>query len=107
MAADLTQDGEPQRVIEAAVAALGGLTTLVNCAGVLRGGAFGTDACTLENFLFNFNGNTRTVFEMMQHAIPHLKVAGEANPGGAAIINVSSVNGVQSFGGGMLHLSCE
>jgi NAD(P)-dependent dehydrogenase (short-subunit alcohol dehydrogenase family) len=99
IAGDLTSDGEAQRIVDSAVASLGGLTTLVNCAGVLKGGAFGSDACNLDNFLYNFNGNTKSVFEMMQHAIPHLKIAGAANAGGASIINVSSVNGVQSFGG--------
>ena len=52
---------------------------------------------TLANFKFNFQGNVQNAFEMMEHAIPHLKAAGvEAGP---CIVNVSSVNGLQSFGG--------
>ncbi len=89
-------------------------TTLVNCAGVLAGGAFGTPACNLDNFMFNFNTNTKVfspllfclwfsltgvkvVFEMMHHATPHLKAAGkDKNP---SIVNISSVNGTISFPG--------
>ena len=97
MRADLTEAGACERAVASAAAHLGGLTTLVNCAGVLQPGAFGTEGCTLANFEHNFAGNTRSVFEMMIHAIPHLKAAGgEANP---SITNVSSVNGLQSFGG--------
>lgn len=95
--ADLTEAGACERAVTEATDHLGGLTTLINCAGVLKPGAFGSDACTLENFEHNFAGNTRSVFEMMVHAIPHLKEAGaEANP---SILNISSVNGIQSFGG--------
>jgi len=93
---DLTQRGEPNRIIQEAAKELGGLTTLVNCAGVLKIGAFGTDACSLENYEHNFNGNTKTVFEMMMNAIPHLKQSGPL--AGPSIINVSSVNGMVSFG---------
>jgi len=95
--ADLTAEGACERVVRDAVSYMGGLTSLVNCAGVLQPGAFGSDACNLANFEHNFAGNTRSVFELMVHAIPHMKAAGaEANP---SIVNVSSVNGLQSFGG--------
>ena len=94
---DLTQVGVCKEVVASAVKELGGLTTLVNNAGCLKGGAFGSDACTLENFMFNFNGNTKTTFEMMEHAIPVLKQCGPH--GGASIVNVSSVNGQMSFAG--------
>lgn len=104
--ADLTEAGACQRVVEEAVSGLGGsLDTLVNCAGVLQGGAFGTEACSLDNFMFNFNANTKAVFEVMQHATPHLKGAfarrkeagEEQDP--SAIVNVTSVNGIHPFGG--------
>ena len=65
-----------QSIVNQANTELGGLTTLVNCAGVLQGGAFGSAACTLENFLFNMNGNTKSVFELMTAAVPYLKAAG-------------------------------
>ena len=52
-----------------AVEKLGGLTTLVNNAGVLQGGVIGTDAASLANFDHNFNANTRAPFELMTLAV--------------------------------------
>lgn len=49
---DLTADGECERIVKEAVSQLGGLTTLVNVAGVLKGGAMGS--VDLNNFEFNF-----------------------------------------------------
>jgi len=95
--ADLTRPGECERVVAFAVEKLGGVTTLVNAAGVLAGGAFGSDNCTMANFDTNFNTNTRALFEMMITTIPALKKAGAA--ANASIVNVSSVTGVMSFGG--------
>lgn len=104
VAGDLTHDGACERIVDGAVGRLGSLTTLVNCAGVLQGGAFGTDACNLDNFQYNFNGNTRSVFEMMQHTIPHLREAARGGSEDASpcrrdisITNISSVNGKQAF----------
>jgi len=93
---DLTEAGTCERVVAEAVAKLGGLTTLVNNAGVLQGGAFGVEGgASLANFDYNFNANTRAPFEMMVHATPHLVAAGvDAGP---SIIAISSVNGKQSF----------
>lgn len=59
---------------------------------------------TLETFQFNFAHNTTTVFEMMQHAIPYLRASAEEQQEieknrTSCIVNVSSVNGLQSFGG--------
>jgi NAD(P)-dependent dehydrogenase (short-subunit alcohol dehydrogenase family) len=90
---DLITPGSCERIVTEAVTLMGGLTSLVNCAGVLRVGAI--DNTSLETFNANFSTNTTAVFEMMQHAIPHLKKCED----GASITNVSSVNGMQSFGG--------
>lgn len=101
--ADLTQEGECKRIVAEAADRLGGLDILVNCAGVLYGAPI--QNTTLEIWDKNFAGNTRSVFEMMQHAIPHLQasVAARKEAGNShctsAILNVSSVNGLQSFGG--------
>jgi NADP-dependent 3-hydroxy acid dehydrogenase YdfG len=46
---DLTGGGVNDFVKEA-VGVLGGLTTVVNCAGVLKPGAFGSDATDLDNY---------------------------------------------------------
>ena len=90
---DLTGEGECARIVKESVELMGGLSTLVNCAGVLKGGNI--DTVGLDNFMYNFNNNTKTVFEMIHNSIPHLKEAGE----GSSITTVSSVNGLQSFGG--------
>eukprot|EP00041_Stephanoeca_diplocostata_P030161 m.905872 g.905872 ORF g.905872 m.905872 type:complete len:237 (-) comp23700_c0_seq41:2296-3006(-) len=63
--------------------------------GLLTGGAFGTTSCNLENFKYNFDANTQAPFEVMVAAIPHLKESGV----GSCIVNISSVNGLQSFAG--------
>jgi NAD(P)-dependent dehydrogenase (short-subunit alcohol dehydrogenase family) len=96
---DLTEDGVCPRIVDEAVQQLGGLTTLVNNAGVLKGGAFGTDACNLENFDHNFKANTRAPFELMTLAIPHLIEAGKTAGPIMSIVAISSVNGLQSFAG--------
>ena len=97
VAGDLSEAGRCKQVVDEAAKLLGGLTTVVNCAGVLKGGAFGSEACTVDNLMFNFNNNTKSTFEVMQHAVPHMKAAGKDC--GPSIVNVSSVNGLVSFGG--------
>lgn len=92
--ADITADNECERVVKSANEAMGGLSTVVNCAGVLQGG--GMDVATLDNFKYNFGANVQAVFEMMQHAIPFLKLSKDLSP---SIINISSVNGKQAFKG--------
>jgi hypothetical protein len=70
------------QIVEAALGTLGSLTTLVNCAGsdmdllgtvwsslslfagVLKGGGFGSDALTLENYQYNFRANSQGALRM-------------------------------------------
>eukprot|EP00536_Pseudo-nitzschia_multiseries_P005023 jgi/Psemu1/254127/estExt_Genewise1Plus.C_900068 len=95
--ADLVDEpGAPERVVREAVSLLDGeLTTLVNNAGVLKGGAAGAPGTDLSNYSFNMTLNAQVPFEMMQHAVPYL----EKHPNVSSIINVSSVNGKQAFAG--------
>jgi NAD(P)-dependent dehydrogenase (short-subunit alcohol dehydrogenase family) len=95
LAADLTEDAAAKRIVDAATAHMDGVTTLVNCAGVLVSGAFGSAACTLASFDANFNANTRSLFNLMVESIPALKLSGAAL--NASIVNVSSVTGLHSF----------
>lgn len=92
--ADLAAENECERAVASAVASMGGITTVVNSAGVLQGG--GMDTATLENFKYNFGTNVQSTFEIMQHSIPHLKLCSHLSP---SIINISSVNGKQAFKG--------
>ena len=72
----------------------GRLTTVVNAAGVLQVGAM--DCIDLLNYEFNMSCNTQAPLGIMCHSIPYLKAEKEKN---LSIINVSSVNGKQSFAG--------
>jgi len=87
---DIALPGTCKRVVGEAAKSLGGIDILVNCAGVLKGSP--VQDTSMETWDFNFNVNTRAVFEMMHFTIPHLTR-------GSAILNVSSVNGLQSFAG--------
>jgi len=91
--ADITEGGECKRVVDEATKLLGGkLTTVVNAAGVLQGGAMGS--VDLDNYKYNMGCNTQAPFEIMCHAIPYLREQKDLSP---SIVNVSSVNGKQSF----------
>jgi NAD(P)-dependent dehydrogenase (short-subunit alcohol dehydrogenase family) len=95
--ADITQPGECQRVVETAASRMNGsLTSVINAAGVLQVGAMGSDQVNIANYHYNMICNTQAPFEIMCHAIPYLKKQKEFYP---SIINVSSVNGKQSFAG--------
>ena len=95
--ADITKAGECERMVGKAVELLGGLTTVVNAAGVLVGGAIGDASVDLSNYQQNMICNTQAPFEILVHAIPHLKA--QTNDTSRSIVNVSSVNGKQSFAG--------
>lgn len=93
--ADITAEGECEKIVKKAAEILGGLTTVVNAAGVLFGGAMGDTTVDLENYKKNMSCNTQAPFEMMVHATPYLKEASQDLP--RSIVNVSSVNGKQAF----------
>ncbi len=91
-----------KHAVETAANMLGGLTVVVNAAGVIRAGAMGD--VTVDNYNFHMNTNTRAAFEIMTHAIPYLKEAAAAaksgeRPCAPSIVNISSVDGKQSFPG--------
>jgi NAD(P)-dependent dehydrogenase (short-subunit alcohol dehydrogenase family) len=92
--ADITQEGECKRVVDKAAELLGGLTTVVNAAGVLQGGAMGDDSVNLRNYQHNMLANTQAPFEITVHAVPYLKHQKQFYP---SVINVSSINGKQAF----------
>jgi len=94
---DITKDGACAELVSKAVEILGGgLTTVVNAAGGLRGGAVGEGA-DLDNLNYNMKLNAQAPFEIIFHSVPHLKKNSNSNKGNASIITVSSVNGKQSF----------
>lgn len=88
-AADLTAPDANARLVEAAVAAMGGLDTLVPCAGI---SAFhpleGHDDAYFRRVI---EVNLVTVFRLIRDAVPHLKAAGNGR-----IVTIGSTT--SSFG---------
>ena len=90
VAADVTNEADTTRVVDAAVTRYGGLDVLVNNAG----GASG-DADLARAFEGSFELNVVSALRMSQAARPHL-----ARSGQGAIVNISSIYGRESGGGG-------
>ena len=91
LAADVTHPDAPARIVDAALNHLGGLTTLVNAAGVIGSGSIETT--TDEQWDAMLDINTRAPFRLMRAAMPALIEST------GSIVNVSSVTGLRSFPG--------
>jgi NAD(P)-dependent dehydrogenase (short-subunit alcohol dehydrogenase family) len=91
IAADITQAGAAAKVIALSNEAFGGIDVLVNAAGHIASGTIETTA--LEDWDAMLDINLRSVFQLMQAAIPDL-IARQGN-----IVSVSSVTGLRSFPG--------
>lgn len=89
---DLREVAQCHRVVDAAVAALGGLDLLVNNAGVTRKQAFADTTEAIYNELFDLN--MRGYFFCAQRALPHLR-----ERRGGSIVNITSVHGGGGFPG--------
>jgi 3-oxoacyl-[acyl-carrier protein] reductase len=83
--ADLSLAGEPERVVAAAAAALGGLDVLVNNVGMARHARF--DEVADEEWDAYWQLNVMCYVRAIRSALPHLR------DGGGAIVNVSSTAG--------------
>jgi 3-oxoacyl-[acyl-carrier protein] reductase len=91
---DLSRSGEPQRVVQEAASALGGLDILINNAGSLisRRPILEADDAWVDAV---FNLNARAVIGTCQAAVPYMDARG-----GGAIINVGSIAGLDGGGAG-------
>ena len=85
---DVRSEDDWARVVEAAARDLGGLSVLVNNAGVGGPLAFAEDD-TVENWQRQFEINLRSVMLGCKHALPHLRQAAPAS-----IVNISSRAGL-------------
>lgn len=97
--ADVTAAAAPDDVIAKAAAAFGGISTLVNAAGIIASGTIETTSDTAWDEMLDVN--LRAPFRLMRAAAPYLVVtARAAAPGTAAsVVNVSSVTGLRAFPG--------
>ena len=90
---DVTSEDQWISVIDAAAAAMGGLSVLVNNAGIGGPLAF-VEEDTVENWQRQYEINLRSVMFGCKHAMPHLRDAAAKGPGGASIVNISSIAGL-------------
>jgi NAD(P)-dependent dehydrogenase (short-subunit alcohol dehydrogenase family) len=91
LVADLANEREAEECMNRAVERMGGLDLLVNAAGIIKSGR--TEDTSLAVWDEMMNINLRSVFHLIQLAVPHL----ERSRGN--IVNVSSVTGVRAFPG--------
>ena len=82
---DVADEAQWSTVIGEAVAAMGGLSVLVNNAGVGGPLAF-VEADTVENWQRQYEINLKSVMLGCKHAMPHLRASAPAS-----IINISSI----------------
>jgi len=89
VAADVTVEGDCERIFRDTIASFGRLNILVNAAGIIANGTI--ENTTLQQWDDMFKINVRSVFYLMHLAMPHL-IETKGN-----VVNVSSVNGQRSF----------
>lgn len=89
--ADVTDAAAPSRIVDRALKQMGGLTTLVNAAGIIGNGSIETT--TDEEWDTMMDINARAPFRLMRAAMPALIESK------GSVVNVSSVTGLRSFPG--------
>ena len=89
--ADLSLESDTKKALQDTITRFKQLDVLINAAGILAKGS--TETTALEAYDQMMNVNLRSVFHLMQLAIPHLRQT-KGN-----IVNVSSVTGLRAFPG--------
>lgn len=87
--ADVTAADAPDRIVRRAVESLGGVTTLVNAAGIIANGSI--ENTSDENWDVMMDVNARAPFRLMRAAATPL-IASRGS-----VVNVSSVTGLRAF----------
>ena len=89
--ADVTSAAAPDAIVAKALAAFGGLTAIVNAAGIIANGTIeNTSDAAWDEML---DVNLRAPFRLMRAAAAHLIAAK------GSVVNVSSVTGLRAFPG--------
>jgi NAD(P)-dependent dehydrogenase (short-subunit alcohol dehydrogenase family) len=91
LAADVTDAEAPARIVSTAVEQFGGVSALVNAAGIIGSGT--VESTTDRQWDEMMDINVRAPFRLMRAATPAL-IASKG-----AVVNVSSVTGLRSFPG--------
>ncbi|HUN67134.1 MAG TPA: SDR family oxidoreductase [Bacteroidota bacterium] len=89
IAADVTHDGDRQKIIQQTIKRFGGIDVLVNAAGIIGNGTI--ESTSLDQWDRMMDVNLRSLFRLSQLALPSL-IQRKGN-----IVNLSSVTGVRSF----------
>ena len=89
--ADVTSPAAPGAIVAEAVRAFGGLTTLVNAAGIFTAGTVEQTADAAWDEMLDVN--LRAPFRVMRAAAPHLAASR------GSVVNISSVTGLRAFPG--------
>lgn len=89
VAIDITKEGAAERIIGEAAMETGKIDVLINAAGILRSGNIMNTP--IQEFDYMMNINLRSIFLLMQTALPFLKESK------GSIVNVSSVTGKRAF----------
>ena len=87
VAVDLAEPAGPQRLIDAAVAAYGGLDVLVNNVGAVKPRLGGVASVTDEDWAWSLAVNLMSAVRTTRAALPHLLARGAG-----CIVTVSSIN---------------
>jgi NAD(P)-dependent dehydrogenase (short-subunit alcohol dehydrogenase family) len=89
--ADVTKAGAPDAIVAQARSSLGGITTLVNAAGIIATGTIETTGDSAWDEMIDIN--LRAPFRLMRAVAPEL-IASRGT-----VVNVSSVTGLRAFPG--------
>jgi len=97
--ADVTAAAAPDAIVARAIAEFGGVTAIVNAAGIIANGTVDNTSDAAWDEMLDIN--LRAPFRLMRAAAPHLIAAARAaTPAStASVVNVSSVTGLRAFPG--------
>ncbi|MFT3723386.1 MAG: glucose 1-dehydrogenase [Hyphomonadaceae bacterium] len=101
--ADVSEDNDCRRLVEAAAGAFGGLDILINNAGTTRFASLSDlEALTADDFMHLYKVNVVSMYQMARAAQPHLRTTGKG-----AIVNVSSIAGVTGIGSSIAYAATK